>query len=246
MRSPLLTDISIEWNGMPVADVYPEKIPDLFSAKPVLISGRYMKGASGTIRLRGKVAGEEYSREIAVNLPEAERANDSLATLWARRRIDQLTMKRGEGADQASLAKLNDEITGLGLEFRILTENTSFVAVEDRVVNNNGKITTVEVPVTVPDGTEGSAAVDVMSSTVGTNISTQFFSNVPTSRTVQGLASVSIVTRSGLRSSGKGKGEAQAADRGAVRRAVPVLVTEVAREADLQALLAVAVVAVRS
>ena len=31
VRNPLLTDISIEWNGLPVADVYPQRIPDLFS-----------------------------------------------------------------------------------------------------------------------------------------------------------------------------------------------------------------------
>ena len=31
-----LTDISIDWNGLPVADVYPNRIPDLFGAKPVV------------------------------------------------------------------------------------------------------------------------------------------------------------------------------------------------------------------
>src|SRR4029079_15270115 len=30
VRNPLLTDISIDWNGLPVADVYPKSIPDLF------------------------------------------------------------------------------------------------------------------------------------------------------------------------------------------------------------------------
>src|SRR5437016_5798481 len=33
VRNPLLTDISIDWNGMPVANVYPKVIPDLFGAK---------------------------------------------------------------------------------------------------------------------------------------------------------------------------------------------------------------------
>ncbi len=30
VRTPLLTNISIDWNGMPVADIYPTRIPDLF------------------------------------------------------------------------------------------------------------------------------------------------------------------------------------------------------------------------
>jgi Ca-activated chloride channel family protein len=152
VRTPLLTDISIDWNGLPVADMYPVKIPDLFSAKPVIVNGRYTKAASGTIRLRGKVAGQEYSREIAVNLPEAEAANDVLATLWARKRIDQLsTARESSGVDSA---KNVNEITQLGLEFRILTENTSFVAVEDRVVNRNGKPVTIQVPVAIPEGVD--------------------------------------------------------------------------------------------
>jgi len=182
VRTPLLTDISIDWNGIPVADMYPVRIPDLFSAKPVIINGRYTKGASGTIRLKGKVAGQEYSREISVNLPEAEPANDALATLWARKRIDQLTTVRGNTAD--TIAKTNNEITQLGLEFRLVTENTSFVAVEERVVNQNGKPITVQVPVAIPEGVNA----------------TEFLTNVPTSRSLQGLYAVApTAARSGLR-----------------------------------------------
>ncbi|MEO8074631.1 MAG: VIT and VWA domain-containing protein, partial [Acidobacteriota bacterium] len=64
VRTPLLTDISIDWNGLPVADVYPNKIRDLFSAKPVILHGRYTKAGSGTIRLKGKVSGQDVVREI--------------------------------------------------------------------------------------------------------------------------------------------------------------------------------------
>ena len=164
VRTPLLTDISIDWNGISVADVYPQKVPDLFSAKPVIINGRYPKAASGTIRLRGKVAGQEYSREIVVNLPEAESANDVLATLWARKRIDQLTTRRGNSADNTE--KINKEIAELGLEFRLMTENTSFVAVEERVVNRNGKPVTIQVPVAIPAGVDaamsGAATVELV------------------------------------------------------------------------------------
>ena len=39
VRTPLLTDVSIDWNGLPVADVSPNKLSDLFSAKPVILHG---------------------------------------------------------------------------------------------------------------------------------------------------------------------------------------------------------------
>src|SRR6266849_1924360 len=90
VRSPLLTDIRIDWGGLPVTDVYPARVPDLFSAKPVVLSGRYSRAASGTVRLRGKLAGREFAREMRVDLPASDARHDVLETLWARRRIDDL------------------------------------------------------------------------------------------------------------------------------------------------------------
>ncbi len=150
VRTPLLTDISIDWNGLPVADVYPQKIADLFSAKPVILNGRYTKGASGTIKLKGKVGGQIYEREINVNLPESENRHDVLATLWARKRIDELTSKGY--ADEKAKAESQNAITNIGLEFRLLTAFTSFVAVEERVVNRGGQPIKIEVPVELADG----------------------------------------------------------------------------------------------
>src|SRR5437667_5251219 len=72
IRNPLLTDISIDWNGLPVSDIYPTRIADLFSAKPIIISGRYNGYGSGLIHLRGKMAGYDYNRDIYLELPQTE------------------------------------------------------------------------------------------------------------------------------------------------------------------------------
>lgn len=149
VRSPLLTDISIDWNGVPVTDVFPAKLGDLFSAKPVIVNGRYTKGGSGTIKLRGKLAGQDYVREIPITLPETETANDVLATLWARKRIDQLS---NDALNSTNPTEINRQITNLGLEFRLLTSFTSFVAVEETIKNTNGTPTRVDVPVELPEG----------------------------------------------------------------------------------------------
>src|SRR5947209_16425098 len=63
VRSPLLTDISIDWNGLAVSDVYPKGVPDLFGAKPVTVTGRYSGNGRGTIRLKGKMSGRDFVRE---------------------------------------------------------------------------------------------------------------------------------------------------------------------------------------
>jgi Ca-activated chloride channel family protein len=152
VRNPLLTDISIDWGGLPVTDVLPTSIPDLFAAKPVVISGRYST-ANGVIRLKGKMAGRDFAREIRVSLPASQPENDVLETLWARRQVADL-MSRDFGGLQRGSARedLKQQITKLGLDFRLMTPFTSFVAVEEKTITEGGVARRVEVPVEMPEG----------------------------------------------------------------------------------------------
>ncbi|MBI3471358.1 MAG: VWA domain-containing protein [Candidatus Solibacter usitatus] len=153
VRSPLLTDITVEWNGLPVAEVYPQRIPDLFSAKPVILHGRYSGAAKGVIRLTGKSAGRAVTREIPVTLPDAEPRHDTLAALWARKKIDDLMSQDWTGLQSGRpKGDLKEQITQLGLDFRLMTQFTSFVAVEETVITEGGRPRRVEVPVEMPHG----------------------------------------------------------------------------------------------
>ena len=161
VRNPLLTDIAIEWNNLPVADVYPQRIPDLFGAKPVIIKGRYTGAGRGTIRLKGKMAGGDFVRDIPVEFPETMASHDVLASLWARARIDDLMNQDFNGAQSGAMRpELKDTITQLGIEYRLMTQFTSFVAVEEMIVTDSGKPRRIDVPVEVPKGVK----VDVDSS----------------------------------------------------------------------------------
>ncbi len=153
VRSPLLTDISLEWQGVTVTDVYPQRIPDLFSAKPVVISGRYEKPGKGIVRLRGRMAGLDFVREIALELPASEPRHDVLATLWARRRVAELMSADLAGLQSGNLdPALRSQIVDTGLRFKLMTQFTSFVAVEETVVTEGGAPRRVEVPVEMPEG----------------------------------------------------------------------------------------------
>ncbi len=153
VRNPLLTDIEIDWNGLPVADVYPTRIPDLFSAKPLVLTGRYTAGAHGTVRLKGRLAGREFTREIPVELPEAAPAHDVLATLWARTRIGELMSRDYQGLQNGNpQPEVREAITQLGLEYRLMTQFTSFVAVEEATITTGGEPRRIDVPVEMPEG----------------------------------------------------------------------------------------------
>ena len=153
VRNPLLTDISIDWNGLPVADVYPQRIPDLFGAKPVVVTGRFTSPGRATIRLKGKMAGEDFVREVPVELPETMASHDVLAALWARARVDNLMGQDYQGAQRGNMrTDLKDTITQLGIEYRLMTQFTSFVAVEEMIVTDGGQPRRIDVPVEVPAG----------------------------------------------------------------------------------------------
>lgn len=153
VRNPLLTDIAVDWNGLPVTDVYPKRIPDLFSAKPVILSGRYTAGGQGVIRLKGRMGGHDFTREIAVNLPVSEPAHDVLAALWARTRIEDLMAQDYRGAQQGAMqTNLQETITQLGLDYRLMTQFTSFVAVEEMIVTDGGTPRRIDVPIEMPEG----------------------------------------------------------------------------------------------
>lgn len=153
LRSPLLTDVSIDWAGLPVTDVYPKRLPDLFSGKPLVITGRYTAAASGKIRLRGNQAGEDVTREISVTFTANSATQNVLPSFWARQKIDDLMSQDWSGIQGGSMKpELQKEITQLGLDYRLMTQFTSFVAVEEQVVTKDGKPQRIEVPVEMPEG----------------------------------------------------------------------------------------------
>src|SRR6185503_16023389 len=51
IRNPFLDEHSIGLSNPPIKKIFPKRFPDLVGVKPVILSGRYSKGAKGTIRL---------------------------------------------------------------------------------------------------------------------------------------------------------------------------------------------------
>jgi Ca-activated chloride channel homolog len=76
-----------------------------------------------------------------------------LATLWARTRVDDLMSQDFNGAQQGNMKPdVQQAITQLGLDYRLMTQFTSFVAVEEMVVTDGGQPRRIDVPVEVPEG----------------------------------------------------------------------------------------------
>ncbi|GAH32805.1 unnamed protein product, partial [marine sediment metagenome] len=76
-----------------------------------------------------------------------------LGALWARQKIEHLMNQDWSGIQRGSpRTEIKEEIIDLGLKFRLVTQFTSFVAVEWMVITEGGEARTVPVPVAMPEG----------------------------------------------------------------------------------------------
>ncbi len=144
VRAPLLTDIQVKFQGFAASDVEPPTLPDLFAQRPLIIFGKY-RDAQGQIVVTGKTAGGDYHTVISVSPQMADKGNVALQYLWARERIARLD-------DYGKLgAEVKKEVTKLGLLYHLMTQYTSFVAV-DTIVRDTGEVVTVKQPLPLPEG----------------------------------------------------------------------------------------------
>jgi Ca-activated chloride channel family protein len=145
---PAMTDVSVDFGGLRVSDVYPARLPDLFVGRPVIVTGRYEGGGKHLIKIRGNIAGETREIPLAVNFDDALAAHPAIATVWAR-------MKIAELADRSAYEPIRDlagEIKTIALEYGLMSSFTSFVAVDSMTKTEGNHGTTVAVPVPMPEG----------------------------------------------------------------------------------------------
>ena len=163
LSSPLLTDISIDWNKLNVSEVTPEIIPDLFSGDSIRIQGKYEGSGLQTIRVNGKVQGREASLPLQVNLPQEnfyDASTSAIPLVWARSKISDYMRQLNAKSNVSN--KFSDElkfkVTTLGLDHSLATKWTSFVAVSRRVVNPQPEMTAeAQVPLPMVKGVKTTA-----------------------------------------------------------------------------------------
>ncbi|MCX6367272.1 MAG: VIT and VWA domain-containing protein [Armatimonadetes bacterium] len=153
IADPLLTNISVDWGGLPVAkdDIYPRNIPDVFSAAPIVLKGRYTKPGDGDITVHGVLRGKPWERRVRIHLSASGEpgVGEAIPTLWAREKIED-RMHAVWAGDLGAAPK--EEIIPLALEHRLMTEYTSFVAVDPSLSNPGGQQSSVTVPTELPKG----------------------------------------------------------------------------------------------
>ncbi|MGB5219140.1 MAG: VIT domain-containing protein [Smithella sp.] len=148
IQSPVLTQVRVTFDGFKASDVEPPAIPDVLSDRPVLVFGKWRGERKGIIKLTGVSGNGRYSQKLNVADYQPAKNNEALKYLWARHRITILSDYNKLRNDD----KRVKEVTDLGLKYNLLTAYTSFVAIDNEVRNVNGKWTTVQQRLPLPEG----------------------------------------------------------------------------------------------
>jgi len=148
IQSPVLTGIRVQFNGLDAYDVEPKTVPDVMAERPIIVFGKYHGKATGTITVTGHSASGAYRKVINVAQTKPDDANAALRYLWARHRIQTLADYNNITEDSGRIK----EVTQLGLQYNLLTQYTSFIAVDQQIRNRDGKPEVVEQPLPMPSG----------------------------------------------------------------------------------------------
>ena len=148
VESPVLSDIRVSFDGIApeAAEVWPDRIPDLYLGEPVVVGARFDQ-VPAAIRVTGRRDGEPFETVAPFDRAETGRG---INVMWARRKIQSLLDGVREGDDGEAVRA---QVVSLGLTHHLVTRHTSLVAVDLTPVRPDGEgLESVMVPVNLPNG----------------------------------------------------------------------------------------------
>lgn len=152
IATPLLTRVKIESKGFDMYDLAQKSIPDVFAARPVIIHGKYRGKAEGKIIVTGYQGKKRFREVYNVSDGHLSKSNQALRYLWARKKIGEL-----DDYNKLFNEDVNAEVVELGLKYNLVTNYTSFVTVDEAIVNEDGTLTKVKQPLPMPNNVNNSA-----------------------------------------------------------------------------------------
>jgi Ca-activated chloride channel homolog len=157
IKTPVLSDVALDFDGVMVEETYPHPLPDLFAGAQLIVTGRYRDGGPARITLSGHVNGERQEF-IHEGVFQTSGGDDFIPRLWATRKIGHLlTQIRLHGERQEWV----DAIVDLSVRYGIITPYTSFLIEEDDILTARGREEAVErLMATPPPAAYGAPAAE--------------------------------------------------------------------------------------
>jgi Ca-activated chloride channel family protein len=160
INTPVLSQIKTGFGNLDVYDVEPASIPDMLAERPVLVFGKYKGAPNGIITLKGNTGKSVYKKTFDLSTLKPNKSFSAIRYLWARERIKLLDYTTNQIAYYMSQKDFDqkDQITQLGLKYGLMTQYTSFIAIDENyTVDKDKKLVRVKQPLPLPQGVSNSA-----------------------------------------------------------------------------------------
>jgi Ca-activated chloride channel family protein len=157
IETPVMTNVAVRFEGLDAYDVTPALVPDLFARRPVIVFGKWRGDAQGAVVVSGTTTLGDRETRLVIDANGTSPSAGALRYLWARQRIAELTDEEALTGDEEH----RGAIVALGLQYSLLTQHTSFVAVDQVVrVSNPEGTRTVDQPLPLPKGVTNLAVAE--------------------------------------------------------------------------------------
>lgn len=141
IKSPVLSDVKITYDGIQTKDVYPKEVKDIFAGQQVLLIGRYKGEGKASLKLSGRLNGETKEYTFPVEFAKEDTGHSYLPRIWAMRRIGYLTDVAHANDESKEVV---DEIIALSQKYGIISAYTSYLVTDPS--ENNGSFRRQNIP----------------------------------------------------------------------------------------------------
>ncbi|MEA2594713.1 MAG: Ca-activated chloride channel [Thermomicrobiales bacterium] len=158
VSTPLLTDVTLQVDGVTVEEVYPQPLPDIFAGTQLVVVGKYRTGGPAKLVLTGNVNGQTRTYVYEDRTFQTSSGDEFLPRLWATRKIGYLLNQirlHGENAEWIQA------IVDLSVRYGIVTPYTSYLITEEDILTDEGRAAAAQAAATATAGpSSGGEAVD--------------------------------------------------------------------------------------
>lgn len=151
IRTPVLTNIDVVYDDFTTSDVIPVEVSDVFAERPIILFGKYQGEATGTVGISGTTGDRNYYQEFDLAEHKALESNEGLKYLWARKKI-QILDDYVQYSNSNEVEELKQEVIDLSFEYNLLTQYTSFIAIDSLIRCDTCSLVGVNQPLPLPEG----------------------------------------------------------------------------------------------
>lgn len=131
-----LHDAEFTINGVKTLNTTGNIPGKIYRGQQLVMFGQYEKGGDAELVLKARLTGEDKVYRTTFKFPETDVENPEIERLWALDQIEQFGLRANTGTLPQQEA--NNAILGLGLQYQLVTDQTSMLVLNDDAFARHG------------------------------------------------------------------------------------------------------------